>query len=217
MLLDFDNYQSAKILDHKNCTVLHHAVEYACVLIERRYPLSSSKDGDRDHCNTSNVWTASDTIESEHVEYLEIIQLICNVCPELVHCAEERGDTPLDIPFVVLLKRADSPLDFEKRLLEVYDLLKRTSIAWYSKQRKEWESTAYLNGAIISATAAATNGYGNGNNSEKSMSEGPSLMSSYVSSSATKSQNISLFKDSSVVDDDDGQPLEDIIEKLKIS
>lgn len=183
MILESDNHRSAAILDRNSCSVLHHAVEFACVLIEERYISSSHK-----RSPTRSTRSAEFTIESEHKEYLEIIQLLCDAVPESVHHTEMKGDTPLDIPFVVLMKHVKPPLEFHLRLMEVYEILKKTSIKVYRKQKEEWERLSPVE---------PTKGIPR-NDCDKSLV--PSLNPSNASSSIL-SHNLSCFKDSVALSD----------------
>lgn len=123
-LINHDHGQSAKTVDFDNYTVLHHAVEYICLLIEARYKNVS------DH----------ETIASDLVEYLEIIRMICRSAPETVHClTKDNGDTPLDIPQIMMM-RVNSPHQ-HRRLSEVYQVLKDTSVELYRQRRNHWETS----------------------------------------------------------------------------
>jgi len=164
LIFDQDNGESAKAVDHGNYSVLHHAVEYICLLIEKRHKRS------QDAC--------SESIESEHEDYLEIIKLLCSKAPQTVHCrTKDDGDTPLDIPYIIMLRQTYINPQMQERLLEVYQLLKRVSISVYRQRKKAWE------GAKRDSNVAEDCG-----------GSIPSMVSSNASSAA--SQSLSLFKDS---------------------
>jgi len=165
LILDHDNGASARAVDRGNYSVLHHAVEYICLLIEKRHTRSQD--------------TYSESIESEHDDYLEIIKLICSKAPQTVHYkTNDDGDTPLDIPNIIMLKHTKINPHMQERLLEVYQLLKRVSISVYRQRKKAWE------GAKRDSNVAEDCG-----------GSIPSMVSSNASSSAV-SRSLSLFKDS---------------------
>lgn len=167
IIMDQDNGQSAKAVDRGNCSVLHHAVEYICLLIENRY--SSFADTD------------TDTITTEHEDYHQIIKLICSRAPQVVHIkTKDGGDTPLDIPNIIMLKPGNNIPQMQERLSEVYQHLKRVSISVYRQRKRLWES----------ASAHSPDNKAIGCDGSV-----PSMMSSNASSSAV-SRSISLFKDS---------------------
>ena len=121
---------SIKIVDNSNYSVLHHAVEYVCLLIENRHRSKSSGDGS--------------TIGTEFSDYLEIIKLLCKAAPEMVHCVtNDNNDTPLDIPQSVLTSYTsiDKNTPIVKSLMNVYRILKTTSIHVYRENKKLWEDT----------------------------------------------------------------------------
>lgn len=132
LFLQYDQGKSVRIVDNQNYTVLHHAVEYACLLIQKRY---NSPEFDMDNIS----------IATECDNYSEIIQLLCNLYPEMIHFTTyDNNDSPLDIP-QVLLSNID-PLrpknqEIIRRMNEIYDLLKRTSIYVYKNQKKFWEES----------------------------------------------------------------------------
>lgn len=127
---------SIRQLDHDNYSVLHHAVEYVCLLIDKRYSLHSQ----------NSVESVSDTIVSEHEDYLEIIKILCSTAPEMVHCmTNDNGDSPLDIPQIILAKRKTTGREHQKRLLEVYQLLRSTSLHVYREKKKYWEDDKVRN------------------------------------------------------------------------
>lgn len=165
LIMEQDNGLSAKAVDRGNYSVLHHAVEYICLLIENRH----------------KSFADNDTIESEHEDYLEIIKLICSKAPHVVHYkTNDDGDTPLDIPNIIMLKQVKKNPQLEGRLLEVYQLLKRVSVSVYRHRKRQWESAS-----VHSSDSKAIGCDGSL----------PSMMSSNASSSAV-SRSISLFKDS---------------------
>mmetsp|Transcript_10064 Transcript_10064/g.12707 ORF Transcript_10064/g.12707 Transcript_10064/m.12707 type:complete len:321 (+) Transcript_10064:3-965(+) len=180
LLLDSDKkYRAVRIVDHSCCSVLHHAVEYACLVIESKYS----------NHRTNASGTTDSTIATDDEEYLDIIQLLCNVAPDLVFSVGINGDTPLDIPNVVMVNRlADAERheraierEIERRLLQVYRILKKTSINLYRKRKADWENTPILSTS----------------DEKDSKSTFSSMSSSNASArSAQGSHTLSLFKDS---------------------
>lgn len=132
LILAHDYGRTAAIPDQQNYTVLHHAVEYICVLIENRYFGEDSVHG-----------SSENSIETEQQDYLEIINILCQKCPETVHIAtKDKGDTPLDIPQIIMMRRNDPSGKYihHKRLLDVYELLKEASIRVYRQKKYDWEN-----------------------------------------------------------------------------
>lgn len=172
MIICQDNGQSAKAVDHDNYSVLHHAVEYICIRIDNWY------ENAMDLADSKSL--ESDSFDAEFEDYLEIIKLICYKAPQTVHCkTNDSGDTPLDIPNIILLKPTSKHPQMQERLLEVYRLLKKTSVHVYREQRRVWEGArARGNKAGVQCDGSI-----------------PSIMSSTASLSAV-SQSLSLFKDS---------------------
>lgn len=131
LIMEYDKKQTAGTPDDNNYTVLHHAVEHVCMLIENRY------------FGEDQVMDGSEqSIESEHEDYLEIIGALCQKHPENVHIAtKDNGDTPLDIPQIILMRRNDRSNSHHcKRLNEVYQLLKEASIRVYRGKKTKWEN-----------------------------------------------------------------------------
>jgi hypothetical protein len=171
LIMAHDKDRSGANPDKNNYTVLHHAVEHVCMLIENRY-------FGEDHVMCDSM----QSIESEHGDYLEIIRTLCQQYPETVHIAtNDNGDTPLDIPQIIMMRRSDnnnSNSQHCKRLMEVYQLLKEASIRFYREKRMIWENEYVKQRPICpeSKTASCDN----------------SAVSSLVSSVSSQSQ----FRDS---------------------
>ena len=127
-IVEHDKGSSARILDNDDYSVLHHAVEYICLLIEKRMTFSSD---------------SSLSIQTEHNAYMEIIQCLCYVVPEMVlQATKDSGDTPLDIAQIILSRQNEYSRHC-KRIEEVYKILKKTSINLYSQKKKNWECIGY--------------------------------------------------------------------------
>ena len=132
LFLQYDQGKCVRIVDNQNYTVLHHAVEYVCLLIQKRY---QSPEFDEENVS----------IATECGDYLEIIKLLCELYPEMIHFhTHDNNDTPLDIPQVLLSNIG--PMNPKnqgmiRRMTEIYGLLKRTSIYVYKKQKKCWEES----------------------------------------------------------------------------
>lgn len=139
LLLEGHESQIETMVDNHNYTVLHHAVEYVCLLIENRYSYKETENSQITY-----------SIASEHDDYLEIVKILCKAGPGMVHrCTTDSGDTPLDIPQVILCRIITKSSRHEheilaRRLLEVYHVLKETSIKYYIIQKKNWESSGFI-------------------------------------------------------------------------
>ena len=130
------------MVDQSNCTVLHYAVEYLCLLVESIYSLNpqSSEPGD---CSSSGATSTDKFTECE--DYFDIVKFLCEVNPKMVHVAvKDRGDTPLDIPQVILYSSVDDTFkegsDAYSYIQEIYAILKQASIKVYCSQKKQWEA-----------------------------------------------------------------------------
>jgi len=131
LIIDHDQGCSARMLDNDHYTVLHHAVEYICLLIEKRSSLPSD---------------SSISIASEHNAYMEIVQMLCDAAPEMVfQTTKDSGDTPLDIPQIVLTRHSHQRNKYHyERISEVYQMLKKTSIKVYTERKHKWERDGYV-------------------------------------------------------------------------
>ncbi len=107
-------------------------------------------DGDGDHGEDRHCKEQSEqssghmsldvtSIQPDLDVYLEIIQILCKMAPEMVHCMTKEEDTPLDVPHIMMLRDISSKPEFEERLLQVYQILKQTSINVYKEQKRIWE------------------------------------------------------------------------------
>lgn len=122
LLITIGGGRSLSARDKGNRTVLHHAVEYVC-LISR--------------CDDSND---SSLISIMYEEGIEVMEQLLSMIPEAVHCISESGDSPLDIPHIFQVKWSCTQ---NARLDEIYRLLKATSIELYQKSRLAWERNGY--------------------------------------------------------------------------
>ena len=121
LMLKYDP-DSLTAVDYDNRTLLHHAVERACVL---RSQIDSS------------------TILSLFFEHsIEAIELLLSVYPQSIRIQSKSGETPIDIPHIVKIKYgtgSDGIID------QVYELLKEMNIDLYEKEKLYWESNGYSN------------------------------------------------------------------------
>lgn len=183
LILDSDGGKSARAVDRDDYTVLHHAVEYVCLLIERRY--TSKND------MYSSSLESSDSIRSEHEDYLEIIKQLCRTAPEMVNkVTKDSGDTPLDIPQIIMMKNSGTKGERDARLTEVYRLLRETSIYVYRTKKKQWEIDGSTSRESQCDDVMAC---------ENSL---PSLTSSSLASSALSNLRDSKISSINVEDDD---------------
>lgn len=171
LVMEHDKKGTAGTPDKNNYTVLHHAVEHVCMLIENRYFGEDQVMGG-----------SMQSIESEHEDYLEIIRILCQKYPKNVHIAtKDNGDTPLDIPHIILMRRSENKninSPHYIRLMEVYQLLKEASVRVYRERKAIWESEPNKQGSSCSEP--------------KSSPCDNSAISSLVSSAGSQSQ----FRDS---------------------
>lgn len=173
LIMAHDDGRTASVPDHQNYTALHHAVEYVCVLIENRYYGEISADG-----------SSHNSIATEQQDYLEIIRILCQKCPETVHIAtKDKGDTPLDIPQIIMMRRNDPSGKYihHKRLLDVYELLKDASIRVYCQKKYKWENEQ---GKVTTSTNTTT---------QYEDSVDPSLISSIESQSHFRGSGVSFL------------------------
>ncbi len=128
LIIDHDQGRSARIVDQDKYSVLHHAVEYICLLVERRVSLPAN---------------GSISIFSEHSEYMQIVQYLCDVAPEMVfHRIKDSGDTPLDIPHIILCRHPDPDSRECKRIRDIHKILRATSVKLYMEKKKRWEGVS---------------------------------------------------------------------------
>jgi len=134
LISEHDKGQSFHILDYRGYSVLHYSVEYACLLVVKRYTSDKTTD--------SNI---TDTIDSEHDDCINIIKMICSEAPYLACVSnKDNGDTPMDIPHVIFIEYADAiPPIGKERLCEISEALRETQISMYRKKKKEWELQGY--------------------------------------------------------------------------
>jgi len=165
LILSHDNGSSARILDHENYTALHHAVEYACMMIKSRYI------NETDYGSYEDM-SSLESIEEELDEYKKIVEILCQKVPEQVHVLnKDNDDAPLDIPNVVLYKIGNNlPVKGRERMRDMHRILKTTSIAEYQRKKKQWERNGFR------ATDCKTS-------SSTSFESEPSLASSHTSNS----------------------------------
>jgi len=151
-IIDHDKGESTRVYDSQNSTVLHHAIEYICLVLineihEDDLPrneygsLTASSGG----CSTTRV-SRSHRSEAimEYEEYLKIIELLCKTNPEMVHIETTLGATPLDIPQLILVNSfshdyKDDTGGHRNSLNEVYQILRRVSINLYRQKKRIWE------------------------------------------------------------------------------
>lgn len=125
MIIEIDGGLSARAPDNDNRTALHHTVELCCILALKLDDASE--------------------LSVAYEQSIEALELILSVAPETVHVITNSGDTPLDIPQLIRLRRN---VDENVYLDEIYRLLKETSIEIYQKNKLIWESTSVLPGMI---------------------------------------------------------------------
>ncbi len=98
----------ASEMDNDHRAPLHHAVEYACQSGDERY------------------------------SYEDVILLLCKAAPEMVHCSDNEGDTPIDLVQLVKVEITQKSREYA-RLHRIYSLLRDTSVAVYTENKRRWE------------------------------------------------------------------------------
>jgi hypothetical protein len=108
------NKSLAREPDFDKRVPLHHAVEYAC------------QSGDSE--NT----------------YIDVIRKICKIAPEMVHCMDKSGESPIDLVQFTKSKSKE-PSERYQLLHALYLELRKTSINLYRENKKRWELEGYMN------------------------------------------------------------------------
>lgn len=102
-------------------TPLHHAVEYTCRL--QRVP-----DEDREGV-------------------FDVIQLLLDIRPDIVHWVDKNGDSPIDLTHIVMVDTDTSSLSEDQsiynRVETLYQQLKQVSINVYLRKKRRWEEQGY--------------------------------------------------------------------------
>lgn len=142
-LLEHDNGMGATVPDSDKRVALHHAVEQAAristkELTEEQFKavFDSFAFSEDSECSTKLSTSASSTIDLSNDE--EVLQLLCEAAPEMVHFASSNGDTPLDVMHIV---RGRCKTEAQQTMVEYlyYSILRKTSIELYKECKKEWE------------------------------------------------------------------------------
>jgi hypothetical protein len=108
------NKNLAREPDFDKRVPLHHAVEYFC------------QSGDSE--NT----------------YIDVIRKLSKTAPEMVHCRDKSGESPIDlVQFVKSQSR--EPSERYQLLHALYAELRKTSIRLYRENKKRWELEGYMN------------------------------------------------------------------------
>jgi hypothetical protein len=142
-LLEHDNGMGATVPDSDKRVALHHAVEQAARISIKELTEDQSKAvfdsfafSEDSECSTKLSTSASSTIDLSNDA--EVLQLLCEAAPEMVHFASSNGDTPLDVMHIV---RGRCKTEAQQTMVEYlyYSILRKTSIELYKKCKKEWE------------------------------------------------------------------------------
>jgi hypothetical protein len=143
-LLEHDNGMSATVPDSDKRVALHHAVECAARIDVTELTEAQSKavfdsfafSDASDCCSTKLSTSASSTNDLSNDA--EVIRLLCEAAPEMIHFASSNGDTPLDVMHIV---RGRCKTEAERTMMEYlyYSILRKTSIAVYTERKKDWE------------------------------------------------------------------------------
>jgi hypothetical protein len=126
-------------LDHDNRCALHHAVEFACLDTKPLavYPRT------RVHLNTADEEEQEHQYSSSH---LRVIRRVIQAAPEMMNARDKNfeGNTPIDLVQIVKFDKANTASKEEyQRLDEIYKLLLRASIEYYTRTKREWEEAGY--------------------------------------------------------------------------
>ena len=79
-------------------------------------------------------------------DYLEIVKIFCAEYPELVHyVTKDSNYTPSDITQIIMMRipKVKQNEPHIKRLEEIWDVLKATSVVAYRKKKKRWEDAGF--------------------------------------------------------------------------
>mmetsp|Transcript_27331 Transcript_27331/g.31847 ORF Transcript_27331/g.31847 Transcript_27331/m.31847 type:complete len:344 (+) Transcript_27331:221-1252(+) len=168
LICSLDEGKSASMVDHNNYTVLHHAVEHACLAIQQRYENQSDYG--------SYEMSSEESVEDD-LNCIKVIKILCEVAPDQIYVRnKDNDDTPLDIPSVVLYEIGPhfSPKG-QARIRAIHQIMRNISIKMYSKNRRMWERDGYR---PIDFTIKSTC-------SRSAPSLTPSVMSDSIKSSTT--------------------------------
>ncbi len=142
----------ASIVDKDRRSALHHAVEFTCnqslLFYEKRTtppnPLFSwlERAGSNKSQSLSRIIYPTFKVMRDYC--LQLVEVLCEVAPEMIFKKCIKGLTPIDILHIHkirLYKKAQSE-DIEENqfLREIYGILKQTSIQQYKKQKLQWET-----------------------------------------------------------------------------
>lgn len=142
-LLEHDNGMGATVPDSDKRVALHHAVEQAARISIKELTEEQSKAvfdsfafSEDSDCSTKLSTSASSTIDLSNDA--EVLQLLCEAAPEMIHFASSNGDTPLDVMHIV---RGRCKTEAQQTMVEYlyYSILRKTSIELYKECKKEWE------------------------------------------------------------------------------
>lgn len=102
-------------------TPLHHAVEFICRL-ER-------------------------PVDFDRGAIFEVIQLLIDIAPEVIHWTDKDGDSPLDLTHVVMMETDSSSFTEDEsifsRVESLHRVLKQFSIKVYLNKKKKWEEEGF--------------------------------------------------------------------------
>lgn len=143
-VLEHDNGMSATVPDGDKRVALHHAVEYAARINVHELTNEQTKatmDSFNFSVNGSDCSTRMNTSilsDSDFANDIEVIKLICDASPEMIHFASSNGDTPLDVMHII---RGRCKSEAQRNMVEYvyYSVLRQTSVNVYMGQKKEWE------------------------------------------------------------------------------
>lgn len=142
-ILEHDNGMSATVPDSDKRVALHHAVECAARIDVSELSEEQSKAvfdsfhfSDASDCSTKLSTSASSNMDLSNDA--EVLELLCDAAPEMIHFASSNGDTPLDVMHIV---RGRCKSESQRTMVEYlyYSILRKASIALYLERKKESE------------------------------------------------------------------------------
>mmetsp|Transcript_12138 Transcript_12138/g.15034 ORF Transcript_12138/g.15034 Transcript_12138/m.15034 type:complete len:377 (-) Transcript_12138:1113-2243(-) len=165
LIYHYENDGMLKELDMDGRCPLHHAVENACRM-------------------------ANETDDS----YMEVLQRLCEVAPEVVHLEDKTNLTPIDLVQVAKLELAEASKKY-KRLDDIYVMLRDTGIRFYTTQKRRWEIEGFIVPPVVSLSSQLPSSSQSRADSRPSLASA-STTSHSVSTGMTPQSNISRFGNS---------------------
>lgn len=87
---------------------------------------------------SSSAFSSSSSVGED----AQIVALLCDAVPDMVHYRSRSGETPIDIAHVVK-ELAETSKELE-RIEKCYSILQNTAIMLYKKKKKQWEDEGFI-------------------------------------------------------------------------